>query len=419
MRTFIKKILFRRVRLKIVFYLKKGNSFSRIIANIFSKQKFQAFKFENIHNYILSRPQKVQYLYNKSKSLFYGVPQFINIKTEKSDLKEVSGPYNYAAIFEQAAVIGGSNLILLENDKALYDIKDNDTRKNILFGDQGMRYYDDAYCLVAINDSKITYDAAIFLGGNFSWNFYHYLYEILVKFEQIEKIDIDISVPFLVDKINIKVPQYFELLSLFNSKGREIIPIDKGVKYSVEKLYYFSCPNFIPPDFINVKDIQPQDLLFDLKTLEYLRQQLIPRSSKKEFPKRIYISRKKASGRRQFNEDEVFSVLAKYNFEAVFPEDFSIADQIALFHNAEFIVGGSGAAFTNILFCQEKCKALIFIKNPFNFSGFSTIAKFAGVDLIYYTEGLNLNDDINNLHEAYAINAVRLNTYILEWVSGK
>lgn len=419
MLAFLKKLLLRRTRLKVIFYFKKKNSFSKLIADFLSKQKYKAYSFENIDHYVLSQPKKVQYLYYNSKSLFYCPPHFESIKTEKPDFKEVEGHIEYAAIFEQAEVIGGSSLVLLENNKALYDLKQQDIQKKFLYGDQGIRYYDDDDCLIAINDSKKSFNSGIFLGGNFSWNYYHYLYEVLVKFAQIEKMNIDANIPFLIDKIYMSVPQYFELFSFLNHKGRKIIPLDKGVKYSVNKLYYFSCPNIIPPDYVNVKDMQSQDVLFDIQPLKYLRLHLIPQSSKKEFPKRIYISRKKASGRRQFNEDDVLSVLAKYHFEAVFPEDLSIADQIALFNNAEFIVGGSGAAFTNLLFCQNGCKAILFMKKPLRFSGFSTIAKLAGVDLTYITEEMGLNGDLKNLHEAYTIDPIHLETFISNWISEK
>ena len=38
--------------------------------------------------------------------------------------------------------------------------------------------------------------------------------------------------------------------------------------------------------------------------------------------------------------------------------DFSFSDQVALFHNAEQIVGLHGAAFANTIFCKPKTKVV-------------------------------------------------------------
>lgn len=66
--------------------------------------------------------------------------------------------------------------------------------------------------------------------------------------------------------------------------------------------------------------------------------------------KRIYISRRKAATRHVENEDQVLQMLSKYGFRDVVLEEMSLADQIALFSQAEIIVGPHGAGFSNIVF---------------------------------------------------------------------
>lgn len=417
MRSLLKRLLLRKTRLRVVFYLKKRNSFFPKLADIITIQKYSAYEFENIEEYIIGKQKENIILAQQRKKLHYCAPFFDDISTQKPNFVELNGPLSYAAIFDSAKVVGGSNIVRLDNNKALYDIKYYDKCRNILYGDQGMHYYDERFCLIPIRKSNITFDHAIFLGGNFSWNYYHFLYEVLGKIDQIESMNIEITIPFLVDKKCTTIPQFVELLNFLNVKKRKIITIEKGYSYHVSKLYYFSCSNIIPPDFINVKEMQAEDILFDLQTLEYLRSSLVPHSTKKEFPKRIYISRKKASGRRKFNEDDVFSVLSEYNFETVFPEDYSLADQIALFNNADYIAGGSGAAFTNLLFCSSKSKVVIFMKKPLRFSGFSTVAKFSGADLTYMTEEMNLISDIKNMHEEFVIDPMRLKAFLSKWIT--
>jgi capsular polysaccharide biosynthesis protein len=76
-------------------------------------------------------------------------------------------------------------------------------------------------------------------------------------------------------------------------------------------------------------------------------------------PKRIYISRERALGRRMLNESEVFSFLEKeYKFVKVFSEDFSISEKAIIFSNAEIIVAPHGGGLTNIVFCSDGCKVV-------------------------------------------------------------
>lgn len=67
-------------------------------------------------------------------------------------------------------------------------------------------------------------------------------------------------------------------------------------------------------------------------------------------PGRVYISR---SGRRRIlNEDALIALLEKYNIEFIEDKPRTIAEQVAIYQNASFIIGPHGASFTNILWCR-------------------------------------------------------------------
>lgn len=387
------------------------------ILNFLSDIKYtiEVRKLVSIKNVIKS--MSVNFLYNKEEKLYYSPPAFDFFQLESFKLSEVIGHNSYAAVLKEAGVIGGSSLILLDKQNALYDIIQYDYRGNYLYTDAAIKDYKNECCFIKFKDSIASFDEGIFLGGNYSWNYYHLVYEFLVKFKEIDALNLDMSIPLLVDKICFEVPQYFELLSILNKENRKLIPLKKNEKYKVKNLYYFSAINFIPPNFINEKDIQPEDVLFNLESLDYLRKNLLPFATKKDFPKRIYLSRNKAGSRRKFNESEVFDALEKHEFKMFFPEDYSVAEQIALFNNADFIAGGSGAAFTNIIFCNPNCKVIIFAKNNLPFSGFSTIAKYIGVKMLYVTEDFSSVEKMNDIHESFSINISRLNKILSEWYS--
>jgi capsular polysaccharide biosynthesis protein len=69
-------------------------------------------------------------------------------------------------------------------------------------------------------------------------------------------------------------------------------------------------------------------------------------------PRRLYISRAQARGRRVLNEADVRGRLATAGFEYVELDTLSVTEQARLFSEAECIVAPHGAGLTNILFCE-------------------------------------------------------------------
>lgn len=72
-----------------------------------------------------------------------------------------------------------------------------------------------------------------------------------------------------------------------------------------------------------------------------------------EGPDRIYVSRQSASERRIQNSDAVLDVLEAYGFEAVLPENYSVAQQVALFSQADVVLGATGAGMINSIFGDD------------------------------------------------------------------
>ena len=87
--------------------------------------------------------------------------------------------------------------------------------------------------------------------------------------------------------------------------------------------------------------------------LDFFRERVLPdRPSVRS--KRILISRRTASrGRRVLNMDAVSAALAELGFEEHALEQYSIQQQIELFHDAEIVVGPHGAGLTNMLFAPH------------------------------------------------------------------
>ncbi len=92
--------------------------------------------------------------------------------------------------------------------------------------------------------------------------------------------------------------------------------------------------------------------------LDRLRASLRPQAAGPA-TRRIYLSRNQGpASRRLVNETAFKAVIDRFGFEEVFPERLSLDQQIALFSEAEAVIGPHGAAFTNILFMPENALVL-------------------------------------------------------------
>ena len=90
----------------------------------------------------------------------------------------------------------------------------------------------------------------------------------------------------------------------------------------------------------------------------WLRQRILSNlpsytNSEHSFSPRVLISRRKASGRKIINEDEVTEALIPYGFVPYILEEMSFSDQVRLFSQAEIVLGPHGAGLVNMIFSQN------------------------------------------------------------------
>lgn len=71
-----------------------------------------------------------------------------------------------------------------------------------------------------------------------------------------------------------------------------------------------------------------------------------------QFCKKVFISRKDSAIRKTTNEDEVFALLEAQGFKRYTLSTMSNEKAIALFKNAEIIIGSSGSNLANVIFCD-------------------------------------------------------------------
>lgn len=91
----------------------------------------------------------------------------------------------------------------------------------------------------------------------------------------------------------------------------------------------------------------------------------------------IYVSRNRSSRRHISNETELLECLKRFNFEVVYLEELSIAEQISVFKNASVIVAPHGAGLSNVIFCENASVIEIFNPN-YGTAGFRLLAQLVG-----------------------------------------
>ncbi|MDX2031117.1 MAG: glycosyltransferase 61 family protein [Blastocatellia bacterium] len=93
--------------------------------------------------------------------------------------------------------------------------------------------------------------------------------------------------------------------------------------------------------------------------LGFLRERLLNgRDAARAGRRRLYISRRLAGRRHIVNEDELIPILESRGFEIVTTERMAFEEQVALFADAEVVIGAHGAGLSNLAFAPAGCRVL-------------------------------------------------------------
>ncbi len=236
----------------------------------------------------------------------------------------------------------------------------------------------------SVSDSTVI-DKAFFLGGNGCTNYYHWLIEILPKLEHIDDLSNYADYPLLVSEDVYNNKNLRDALSALNP-GRPVVVVNSKTNHIVQNLVYINAPNECPYNLQRKQALEPSDFYFRKSSIDYLRRILIQDKhlASASTMQRIFLARR--PGRRDYNQDQVFSVLQPLGFRKVFMEELSFDEQIELMSNAEFLAGPTGAAWTNLIFCRPGTKCLCWMaEESAGFSAFSNLAVLVGADMHYVT----------------------------------
>ena len=230
----------------------------------------------------------------------------------------------------------------------------------------------------------------IFMGGNGSSNYYHFLIEILPKLDALLHLKGHESFPLLVNEKVSQIDTFSQIMKLY-APNHELIFLKEDQSYQVEQLVCISSGSYLPFNLSAGIRFQARDFITRPESIAFLRRIALPAMDTIEMapPPRIFLARKQTL--RSYNQEEVHAALEPLGFVCVYPEDLSFLEQVKLFNSADYIVGPSGAAWSNLAFASSDTKALCWMAEEYGgFAAFSTLAGIVGVDLNYhiYSTGL-------------------------------
>lgn len=301
---------------------------------------------------------------------------------------EVELPRTGVLKLTDSSIIGGSNLVLFSEGKALYNenvgLNENNLDPALQTGLTAYPTIGNKRYIINKGLDNRTVEAGISLLVTYPKNYYHFTHEVLTKFWALSKLKLADDIPLIVNSEILTIPQFKELLNLFNHEKRRIISLSYLQKLKVKELYAITpikISGGAPKDWKSVSRSHPQ---YNYSALDFIRNIILKNTPNitGETYERIFISRKNYS-LRKYNEDEIESLLRKKGFRTIYPETLTIWEQIALFSKAKIIVAASGAALTNLLYCSPGTNIIVFLNKILSFPVYSSISHHYGSNMIY------------------------------------
>lgn len=246
---------------------------------------------------------------------------------------------------------------------------------------------------VRFNEITIVQKEPVFFFVYNTDNYYHFVYDTLpylITFFELKKnhsnIKLLMNFPFGKKQHYKFVTEFLEILNLTSD---DIVIIDENTKY--EKVFFSTSYTHG-----HNSNAPPRKEIFDFfKKIKELA--LTGYNPTIPLPKKFYISRRSwvhgdASNigtnytlrRRLENEDNLVDFLNHSGFVEIFTETLTTRDKIALFDNADVIVGSIGGGVCNVLFSNESTKLICLVSPTFLKVNFRFKFCLDVINTIYY-----------------------------------
>lgn len=318
-------------------------------------------------------------------------------------------PDIYLAELSEIDIEGRSNIIFKDNFAVVHDLFDVD--RDLTSEELHGRYRLDVNKLELFRTANKLPDhtfakAAIFCDAC-SPNWAHWLTEVLPRIVAFCTLKEYRDVPLIIDD-NLH-PNILETLSVFVGEDRKIFAIPPHGWCRVRDAYVVSVCGYTPFDR-RVPTLKPSNHgMFNSSVLSLMQSKALSfcdQNPPSETPKKIFL-RRNSNYRKLENSAEIEAVLSEYGYVPVDPEKLDFLQQVALFSQADCIIGPTGAAFANMVFCKPDTKITILIarSNVVPYWYWQNMACAGGKTVEYV-----LSEEMyqNEVHSAFSVNIAEL-----------
>jgi capsular polysaccharide biosynthesis protein len=199
-------------------------------------------------------------------------------------------------------------------------------------------------------------------------NYYHWLYNALPRLLLLKQAGIQFDRLDGILLNQIEMPAISEVLSVMGIPPSSLVQMNRAAAFKVETLW-------VMPALIATGHRRRF-------VCDWLREHFLPRNPSTA-RRRLYISRADAGERRMANEDELLEILAPLGFETFCLGQRSVAEQAALFAQAEIVVAPQGAGLSNLVFCAPGTRVIELILADRLRTAYWELSACVGLDYYY------------------------------------
>jgi hypothetical protein len=363
---------------------------------------------QNLHeNLTLSR--MYDYCKTTNRIVFEDSPERIYLQRPRVignflgnlDEGEAVCPPAYVSVIEDALVFGGSNLVIADKKNILSDELMDFPGKEIGIKSPLVKSRrKNRIILEYKKESNLDIKEGILLSCEHDNNYFHWLVECLPKLILIDELKEFEKAPILIPKGLHQ--NLIAALEKVNINSRQLIYLEPNIGYQVECLIYPSALSRVI-DRYQGRPVFDTDIVLSHKWISKVGELLKCNMQSKQKPwRKLFLTRKKGL-RALGNREELELMLLEQGFEIVELDNVSLDFQIELFSQAAIIVAPTGAALTNMLFCQPGTRVIIFksnheVTNYYFWSNLGAVTKLditiiAGQRLFKLTNYWSVHDD--------------------------
>jgi len=264
----------------------------------------------------------------------------------------------------EALVTGGTNLVMTSDAVICHDLYDF-TRDYTSEELNGRAYIWPAQNRIAwlmnAAPQRVLARAACFTDACAA-NYAHWITEVLPRISLFCTSQHSTGMPVIVnDGLHRNI---LESLGIVIGNSHEVITIPASVPINVGHLYITSATGYVPFSRRTNRLKNHSHGLFSPCGLLSMRNHVMKNlhCAAHKIGRRILIRRNSAI-RNIANALEIEEKLVSRGFTVIEPENLTFAEQVAAFSNADMVVGATGAAFANLVFCKPSTRIIILISD--------------------------------------------------------